>query len=46
MPVTSRITGLRSLAIACCLLFSVPFYAKDKKDDKPAAMVEAFPATT
>jgi hypothetical protein len=43
MPVTSRITRLLSVAIACCLLFSVPFYAKDKKDDKPAAMVLLWP---
>jgi hypothetical protein len=32
-----------SLAIICCLLFTVPFYAKDKKDDKAAAMVLLWP---
>jgi hypothetical protein len=43
MAVTSRLKRLSSLAVACCLLFSVPFYAKDKKDDKPAAMVLLWP---
>lgn len=43
MKMTSRMMTLHSLAIICCLLFSVPFYAKDKKDDKAAAMVLLWP---
>jgi PEGA domain len=43
MNMTFRMMPLHSLAIICCLLFSVPFYAKDKKDDKAAAMVLLWP---
>jgi hypothetical protein len=43
MNMTSRMKPLHSLAIICCLLFSVPFNAKDKKDDKAAAMVLLWP---
>jgi hypothetical protein len=43
MAVTSRTKPLRTLAIVSCLLFSVPFHAKDKKDDKPGAIVMLWP---
>lgn len=43
MNMTFRIKPLRALGIACCLLCSILFYAKDKKDDKSAAMVVLWP---
>src|SRR5208282_771905 len=43
MAVTARIMPLRTLAIVCCLLFSVALFGKDKKDDKSATMVLLWP---